>query len=175
MSDSLTDYKILAPKSDVPPVTAQFSLNSEMDENQYRSTEHETVPGTNTEEDATSAVSQIIETLHRTDPYIGSSEEAKISSRHLVWNRDLVRGYRINYGTWTATFKSLFQCHNETVNIWTHLIGFIVCFCLLWVVEFMPLKWMILQKEEDMSGALSLALGLSDNKNHASIAENLIS
>jgi hypothetical protein len=59
-------------------------------------------------EDALSEVSTIIETLHRTDPYIGSSEEARISSRHLVWNKDLVRGYRINYKTWPATFKSLF-------------------------------------------------------------------
>jgi predicted membrane channel-forming protein YqfA (hemolysin III family) len=35
-----------------------------------------------------------------------------------------VSGYRINYSTWTLTLKSLFQLHNESVNVWTHLFGF---------------------------------------------------
>ena len=25
------------------------------------------------------------------------------------------------------TFKSLFQIHNETINVWTHLLGFVGC------------------------------------------------
>ena len=33
-------------------------------------------------------------------------------------------GYRTNYSLW-ETFLSLFSFHNESTNIWTHLIGFI--------------------------------------------------
>ena len=58
-------------------------------------------------------------------PYIGPKEEA---SEHDVYNRFILRGYRINYNTWSATLNSLFECHNETTNIWTHLIAFLVAF-----------------------------------------------
>ena len=40
-------------------------------------------------------------------------------------------GYRTNYTLW-ETFVSLFSFHNETTNIWTHLIGF-VCVSLVGV------------------------------------------
>lgn len=32
-------------------------------------------------------------------------------------------GYRINYHCPKKIVKSLFTCHNELVNTWTHLIG----------------------------------------------------
>lgn len=34
-------------------------------------------------------------------------------------------GYRINYNNFKKAFKSMFMLHNETGNIWTHLLGFI--------------------------------------------------
>ncbi|XP_034017196.1 progestin and adipoQ receptor family member VII, a [Thalassophryne amazonica] len=35
-------------------------------------------------------------------------------------------GYRPLHQNWRYYFLSLFQCHNETINIWTHLLGFLV-------------------------------------------------
>ena len=44
-------------------------------------------------------------------------------------------GYRINYLTWRQILGSLFQWHNETINIWTHLIGVVSLFALLMVIS----------------------------------------
>ena len=35
----------------------------------------------------------------------------------------IMAGYRVPYKPWTYYGLSLFQLHNETVNVWTHLIG----------------------------------------------------
>ena len=37
----------------------------------------------------------------------------------------IFRGYRINY-SFNETIKSLFSWHNETINIWLHMIGFFI-------------------------------------------------
>ena len=66
-------------------------------------------------------------------PHIGVKEEA---SDYLVYNQNILNGYRINYNTWGATFCSLFQLHNETVNVWTHLLGFLVCFVAFLVINY---------------------------------------
>jgi len=44
------------------------------------------------------------------------------------WLKDdfLIKGYRVNYHRAVDLFKSLFHIHNETLNIWTHLIGGII-------------------------------------------------
>ena len=34
------------------------------------------------------------------------------------------------------TFWSLFQVHNETVNVWTHLLGFLVCSAALVIMSY---------------------------------------
>ena len=33
------------------------------------------------------------------------------------------RGYRINFSNYRLARLSLFQLHNETVNVWSHLLG----------------------------------------------------
>ena len=45
---------------------------------------------------------------------------------YMVTNEHILNGYRINYDTWKATVMSLFQMHNETINVWTHMLGFVV-------------------------------------------------
>lgn len=57
-----------------------------------------------------------------TKPFIGTYEQA---DEYLRDNEFIHKGYRINYKTFWLVLKSLFMCHNETVNIWTHLIGLI--------------------------------------------------
>jgi len=44
-------------------------------------------------------------------------------------NKYIWSGYRINYSL-NAALLSLFALHNETWNIWTHLLGFILFVCL---------------------------------------------
>lgn len=60
-----------------------------------------------------------------TDPYIGTYHEA---DDYIKDNEYIETGYRINYTTVWRTIKSLFVAHNETVNIWSHLIGVIAFF-----------------------------------------------
>ena len=38
---------------------------------------------------------------------------------HLAFNKYIIKGYRAGYSV-TDCFQSLFQIHNETVNIYTH-------------------------------------------------------
>lgn len=52
--------------------------------------------------------------------YIGHVDEA----HHFVKDNEFIfHGYRINFHTCPTIMKSLCMCHNETVNIWTHLVG----------------------------------------------------
>lgn len=55
--------------------------------------------------------------------YLGPKHEA---NPHEVYNEFIYTGYRINYTTWSVTLKSIFQFHNESVNVWTHFVGFVV-------------------------------------------------
>jgi len=41
----------------------------------------------------------------------------------LIDNEFILHGYRINFNTKMKIFKSLFMLHNETVNVWSHLLG----------------------------------------------------
>ena len=68
-----------------------------------------------------------------TKPHIGVKEEA---TPFLVHNQHILNGYRINYDTWYMTFWSLFQVHNETVNVWTHLLGFLACSAALVIMSY---------------------------------------
>jgi len=61
-------------------------------------------------------------------PYLGKFEEAPHFVRD---NKHIIEGYRINYKSPQKIVKTLFMLHNETGNIWTHLIGFIILFFLI--------------------------------------------
>ena len=54
------------------------------------------------------------------EPYIG---EIHHTHDHFVDNETIELGYRINFSSKSLIFKSLFMLHNESVNIWTHIIG----------------------------------------------------
>ncbi len=43
----------------------------------------------------------------------------------------ITRGYRIPNGSWSKTLMTIFHIHNETINIWTHLLGFLYFIYLL--------------------------------------------
>lgn len=64
--------------------------------------------------------------------YIGPIEEAE---EHAIDNNYIVRGYRINHTTCKSLCKSLFKCHNESVNIWSHIGGVIVFIILMIIIS----------------------------------------
>lgn len=46
---------------------------------------------------------------------------------YLKWNEFITGGYRCHF-TWRQCIQSLFTLHNETMNVWTHLGGFLLFF-----------------------------------------------
>lgn len=55
--------------------------------------------------------------------FVGTATEAPLN---LVDNEFIRRGYRIGYhGSVKSIFMSLFQMHNESVNVWSHLLGMV--------------------------------------------------
>jgi adiponectin receptor len=69
----------------------------------------------------------------RTDPYIGPKEDAL--PEHVDFETFIETGYRINFNTWNLSLCSLFRCHNETANVWTHLLGGLVFIAVMIPVE----------------------------------------
>ena len=44
----------------------------------------------------------------------------------IIDNRYLWHGYRKNFSSFSTLMRSMFQKHNETMNVWTHMIGAII-------------------------------------------------
>ena len=66
--------------------------------------------------------------------FIGKKDEAP---EFLLDNEYIEDGYRIDHDSCCKATKSLFTCHNESVNIWSHLMGSLVMltfFVILWVI-----------------------------------------
>ncbi|CAI2373976.1 unnamed protein product [Moneuplotes crassus] len=67
---------------------------------------------------------------------IGLFHEAPEHNKYLIY---IKTGYRIGYTSFKDCFKSIFSIHNETVNIWTHLVGiFMYIFLSYYVCYLMP-------------------------------------
>lgn len=49
----------------------------------------------------------------------------------MKFNKNIRTGYRINFDSYWKLTKSLFMIHNETINVWTHLIGMVFFFYLI--------------------------------------------
>ena len=68
----------------------------------------------------------------RLKAFVGGSEDVR---DYAIDNEYIIRGYRINHNTNGRSIKSIFVCHNETVNIWTHLLGAltfaVICFIIM--------------------------------------------
>ena len=59
---------------------------------------------------------------------VGTIHEADEYMKH---NEYIIRGYRINFDSGKKIIKSLFMIHNESVNVWTHLVGAMVIVLLI--------------------------------------------
>jgi adiponectin receptor len=64
---------------------------------------------------------------------IGKFEDAP---NFLQDNEYIRNGYLINCNTFKKIFKSLFKCSNETVNIWSHLLGSLLAIILIFYTGF---------------------------------------
>jgi Haemolysin-III related len=53
-------------------------------------------------------------------PVLGSYKEAPSFQKD---NEYILNGYRLNHNKFSRVIKSLFTIHNETINIWSHLVG----------------------------------------------------
>ena len=51
-------------------------------------------------------------------------------------NEYLLTGYRINYTGFCVVLKTMFKCHNETFNIWSHFLGKLVALLLAFFIIF---------------------------------------
>lgn len=59
----------------------------------------------------------------------------KKAPQHLIDNKYILRGYRIGFNNKRKILKSLCMLHNESVNVWSHLIGVgIFIGLLLWTI-----------------------------------------
>jgi hypothetical protein len=63
--------------------------------------------------------------------FIGNVNDIAQDRQFLLYNKHINRGYRINFNTFNKLFKSLFMFHNESVNVWSHLIGMLIFFYLI--------------------------------------------
>ena len=64
--------------------------------------------------------------------YIGPIEEAEEFN---IDNKFIRRGYRINHRKCSSLCKSLFKCHNEFINVWSHICGVLVFIALMTAVS----------------------------------------
>lgn len=47
----------------------------------------------------------------------------------MIGNKYIQTGYRLGYDSYYKSFISLFHIHNESVNVWTHLLAAILFMC----------------------------------------------
>ena len=58
-------------------------------------------------------------------PYIGDYDDPNLDE-FIRDNEHLRTGYRIFFHTYDLCARSLFMVHNETINVWSHLIGSLI-------------------------------------------------
>ena len=58
------------------------------------------------------------------------------SDKWLVTNQNIFTGYRIGYNTHAKAAWSLFEWHNETTNVWSHLLAGLVFVYFIFYVYF---------------------------------------
>lgn len=59
-------------------------------------------------------------------PIIATKETARAVHSWLVYNEYILHGYRVHFHSYPQLLRSVFRWHNETTNIWSHLLGVLV-------------------------------------------------
>jgi len=65
----------------------------------------------------------------------------------MIGNKHIDTGYRIGYNTKLKAFLSLFELHNETGNVWSHLLGALlyISFTVYVIIYMSPKEHTLLQ------------------------------
>lgn len=82
------------------------------------------------------------------DCFIGNIDQ--IVHEYHADNEYILKGYRVHYITVPRILRSLFRLHNETFNIWSHLIGCLISFLCL-IITFATLTSYRLIYEQDIA------------------------
>ena len=92
---------------------------------------------------------------------LGKYEEAP---KYLQDNEYIIEGYLLNCNTFKKTLRILFVLHNESVNVWSHLIGAISFLFLIWytTVFITNLQTQISNIRSDASSLANKAKGLRE-------------
>ena len=93
--------------------------------------------------------------------HLGTYDEAE---KFVQDNEFIKGGYLLNCTTFKKTFKSLLIIHNETVNVWSHLLGAIFFFFLIWytVIFITNLQTQVSNIRSDASSVAYKAKELKD-------------
>ncbi len=78
--------------------------------------------------DKTSPRSEALTKPLNTGCFVGTWDQA---DPYLRDNEYIRKGYRINFNSTKRILRSLFMCHNESTNIWSHLCGSIMFITLM--------------------------------------------
>ena len=85
-------------------------------------------------------------------PYIGDIDKAPA---WLIDNHFILTGYRIGFSKIKDVLRSLFMIHNETTNIWSHMIGIILFVVLTSYIIFFVGQEKFIDSIESLSGGFS--------------------
>ena len=92
------------------------------------------------------------------DAYIGNIEDVH---EYHADNEFILKGYRIHFLTVPRILKSLFMVHNESFNIWSHLLGFLTAVFLLIFSLITLHKYRLLYKNEVESSKFNEMIDIS--------------
>ena len=82
---------------------------------------------------------------------------------YLKDNEFIRKGYRLNCNTVPKVVKSLFVCNNESVNIWTHLIGAFLAMCfIIYCVVFVSFDKEVLMSLIDYQSMMKEILAITN-------------
>ena len=69
-------------------------------------------------------------------PFIGTRDQAEA---WMTTNKYINTGFRVNFNTPEKATNSMFKIHNETTNIWSHLVGALF---FAWIAVYMTIFFM---------------------------------
>lgn len=78
-------------------------------------------------------ISPIKEKPIRQESFIASIDDCP---PHLIDNEYIKSGYRLYFSNFKELLRSLFMWHNETINVWTHLLGALMVIFLIFYTGF---------------------------------------
>lgn len=103
-------------------------------------------------------------------PFIGTLEDVKEFHEYNADNSYILRGYRIHFNTIGRVMKSLVMIHNETFNIWSHMLGCLAALFLLILTMCSLTKLELLHYFSKFTGYIVINFANQNNTNTANFS-----